>query len=176
MKAAFEVLRPGGGVARPLLSGRYADTIRALLVAEMRERVTELAQQATRLAVLTTDPSKDPTGFDRAMSALHMYSARTAIEEIDDALVRIDAGGYGTCQECGRRIPLARLEASPQIRFCAACPAPAPSTWTGLQRRGRSPGRGEHTGAPPAPVCSPKHTPDVGSLRPEKTRGTRNQS
>ena len=165
MTAAFDVSRPSDRVAHPLFSALQADALRALLMAEMRERVTELAQQATRLAVLTINPSVDPTGFDRAISALEMYRARMAIEEIDHALVRIDAGGYGTCQECGRAIPFDRLEATPHARFCAACHTPARFTLTGVERRGRIPGRGEHTGIPPAPVCSPHHPVDVDSHR-----------
>jgi DnaK suppressor protein len=176
MTAPFEVSRPSGGVPRPLLSALQADTLRALLVAEMRQWVTELAQQATRLAVLTTNPSKDPTGFDRAMSALQMYGARSAIEEIDQALVRIDVGGYGTCQECDRPIPLERLEAIPKTKFCATCPSPTARPLAGLQRRGRGPGRGEHTGAPPAPVGSPQDSFDVASRRTETTRGNRTET
>jgi RNA polymerase-binding transcription factor DksA len=100
-------------VAHPLLAALQADTLRALLLAELGERSHQLAKEATRLAALTINPSKDPTGLDRAMSALHMYGARAAIEEIDDALVRINVGGYGTGQECGRPIPFQRLEAIP---------------------------------------------------------------
>ena len=53
LTAAFDVSRPRDRVAHPLFSALQADALRALLMAEMRERVTELAQQATRLAVLT---------------------------------------------------------------------------------------------------------------------------
>jgi RNA polymerase-binding transcription factor DksA len=164
LTAAFDVWRPSGRVAHPLFSALEADTLRALLLAEMRERFTALAQQATRLAVLTINPSVDPTGFDRAMSAMQMYRARAAIEEIDDALVRIVAGGYGTCQECDRPIPFDQLEANPRVRFCATCSTPA-SPLTGVPLRGRVPRRGEHTGIPPAPVCSPHHPVDVDSHR-----------
>jgi RNA polymerase-binding transcription factor DksA len=173
LTAAFDVSCLCGRVVRPLVSGLQADRLRALLVAEMRERVTELAQQATSLAVLTINPSVDPTGLDRAISALDMYRARMAIEEIDEALVRIDVGSYGTCQECDGPIPFDRLEAIPHARFCAACHPPARSTFTGGQRRGRIPGRREHTGIPPAPVCSPHHRDDVDSPRSEKARGNR---
>jgi hypothetical protein len=67
-------------------------------LAELGERIHQLAKEATRLAALTTDPSSDPTGFDRAMSALRMYDARVAIEELDAALARVDTSGSGTRQ------------------------------------------------------------------------------
>src|SRR3954465_8837892 len=39
--------------------------------------------------------------------------------EIDEALLRIDRGEYGRCDECGEEIELARLEAIPTARLCA---------------------------------------------------------
>jgi DnaK suppressor protein len=118
MTAPFEVSRRAVRVAHPLLSALQAETLRALLLAELGERTHQLAREATRLAALATNPSKDPTGFDRAMSALRMYGARVAIEEIDAALVRVDASGSGTCQGCDGPIPFERLEAIPDAQFC----------------------------------------------------------
>jgi DnaK suppressor protein len=46
---------------------------------------------------------------------------RAEIEAIDDALVRIERGDYGTCEECGEEIPLARLEAMPRTTLCVTC-------------------------------------------------------
>src|ERR671916_1081062 len=43
------------------------------------------------------------------------------VADIDQALLRIDEGTYGTCQSCGKPIPEARLEALPTARFDAAC-------------------------------------------------------
>jgi len=43
------------------------------------------------------------------------------VADIDEALRRIDEGGYGTCERCGKPIPEARLEALPTARFDAAC-------------------------------------------------------
>jgi RNA polymerase-binding transcription factor DksA len=51
-----------------------------------------------------------------------MYGAREAIEEVDDALARMEHHGYGACLSCGRHIPFERLQVVPQARFCAACP------------------------------------------------------
>jgi len=40
------------------------------------------------------------------------------LAEIDRALQRIDAGTYGTCTNCGREIPVERLEAYPWASLC----------------------------------------------------------
>jgi len=43
------------------------------------------------------------------------------LQEIDDALRRIDDGTYGTCVRCGKPIDEARLEAVPTARYHADC-------------------------------------------------------
>lgn len=45
-------------------------------------------------------------------------NADTVVEEIDEALARIDAGTYGTCAECGQEIPEERLAALPYAVLC----------------------------------------------------------
>ena len=47
--------------------------------------------------------------------------SRHEIEEIDDALLRIAAGGYGRCKECGQEISSERLAALPATPFCFSC-------------------------------------------------------
>jgi hypothetical protein len=42
------------------------------------------------------------------MAALHMFSALEAIEELADALVRLEDGRYGSCPACDRPIPIGR--------------------------------------------------------------------
>ena len=43
------------------------------------------------------------------------------LREVDDALAKIEGGGYGTCESCGQEIAEARLEAMPSARYCMAC-------------------------------------------------------
>jgi RNA polymerase-binding transcription factor DksA len=176
MTAPFEELRRRADrAAASQLSAVQADTLRPLLLAEMGEQAAQFAQHTAALADLTANSSEDATAArDRAMTALHAYRAREAIEEIEDALVRIENGGYGTCQSCDGPIPFERLEATPEARFCAACAAPAASAARGPAGLRLRRGRGEHAGAlPPSPVCSPQHVPQFASPRSEKTRGKR---
>jgi DksA/TraR C4-type zinc finger protein len=80
----------------------------------------------------------DTTSRDRAIAALRLYRTREAVEEIEDALARLEDGAYGTCQSCDRPIPFERLEATPHVRFCALCPTPAAHPATGLPGRSRA--------------------------------------
>jgi RNA polymerase-binding protein DksA len=54
---------------------------------------------------------------DLALSA----QARAAVEEIDKALVKIDEGSYGICEQCGEPIPKERLKALPYAALCVRC-------------------------------------------------------
>lgn len=54
---------------------------------------------------------------DLALSA----QALAAVEEIDEALARIEAGTYGACERCHQAIPKPRLRALPFARLCVAC-------------------------------------------------------
>jgi DnaK suppressor protein len=54
---------------------------------------------------------------DLALSA----QASLAVEEIDDALRKIDRKTYGACERCHEAIPKARLRALPFARLCVAC-------------------------------------------------------
>jgi DnaK suppressor protein len=46
---------------------------------------------------------------------------RAEIEAIDDALLRIERGDYGRCEECDEEIPVARLEVMPRTTLCVTC-------------------------------------------------------
>lgn len=56
----------------------------------------------------------------RLLDRLNEWSV-AEISEIDRALERIKTRTYGLCVGCGRPIESERLEAAPEVEFCAAC-------------------------------------------------------
>lgn len=44
-----------------------------------------------------------------------------ALADVEQALVKIDDGSYGTCARCGQEIAQARLEAMPSTQLCIDC-------------------------------------------------------
>ena len=46
---------------------------------------------------------------------------REKLKEIEDALERIDDGSFGTCEQCGAKIPKGRLKVMPFSTTCVAC-------------------------------------------------------
>jgi RNA polymerase-binding transcription factor DksA len=79
------------------------------------EESGSLSNSPLHLADLGTDHYEQ----EMALSLLETQGAR--LEEIADALRRIEAGTYGRCQQCRRDIPRPRLEAIPYTRYCVTC-------------------------------------------------------
>jgi DnaK suppressor protein len=58
---------------------------------------------------------------DRERNLALSAQASAAVEEIDDAIRKIDRKTYGACERCHQPIPKARLRALPFARLCVAC-------------------------------------------------------
>jgi DnaK suppressor protein len=136
--------RPGAGAAPGRAvsdsgdgapSAAFLASQREALLAERRtylRQADELKAQADSLA-LEHEPGDvqfDEEGgeggtsnVDRELDLLLSAQARGAVEEIDRALLKIQAGTYGRCEQCGRYIPEARLEALPHASLCVVCKA-----------------------------------------------------
>jgi len=46
---------------------------------------------------------------------------KETLEEVEHALTKLDDGTFGVCEECGKPINPARLEAMPAARCCIDC-------------------------------------------------------
>jgi len=59
--------------------------------------------------------------FEREHELALTHNARELLVQTEQALARIDAGTYGTCESCGEPIGKARLQAFPRAVLCVAC-------------------------------------------------------
>jgi len=82
------------------------------LVEEMEPGDIQFDDESGEGGTVTVDRERD-----LALSA----QAMAAVEEIDHTLAKMDNGTYGICENCGRLIPKARLEALPYARLCIDC-------------------------------------------------------
>lgn len=55
------------------------------------------------------------------LSAARMDHELRTLQALEDALKRLDDPDYGECEDCGAKIPAARLVANPAARRCVAC-------------------------------------------------------
>lgn len=103
------------------------DYFRNLLL-EQRRQATE-AMRSDRARALESDDGVMDIGemseldLNRS-TALNLGGRQMKlIEEIDDALLRIEDGTYGQCERCGKPINERRLEAVPSAKYDAECQA-----------------------------------------------------
>ena len=59
--------------------------------------------------------------YDRELDYTLEENSEHVLADIDAALQRIEAGTYGVCTSCGKRIPEERLEARPWATLCIDC-------------------------------------------------------
>lgn len=70
----------------------------------------------------TNHQADDATAvYDQTVNASTIKAIRTRLRQIKEALAKIDDGTYGVCENCGREIDIARLEAIPYTLFCLRC-------------------------------------------------------
>jgi DnaK suppressor protein len=58
---------------------------------------------------------------ERASLLTLVRSLRDTLRDVEHALDRMDAGTYGTCDNCGQPIADERLDALPAARLCLDC-------------------------------------------------------
>ena len=58
---------------------------------------------------------------DREINFILSDRERVKLQQIDDALQRLDDGNYGVCESCGLEIGEERLTAMPFSRLCRDC-------------------------------------------------------
>jgi DnaK suppressor protein len=97
------------------------------MLLKMRE---DLVHEIARRSKATTEPGAQDIGDvldsvseerTRELDMILTDREKRKLLQIDDALDRIDDGAYGQCEECGVKIPRARLKVLPFAKFCVEC-------------------------------------------------------
>jgi RNA polymerase-binding transcription factor DksA len=112
---------------------KFLEEVHDLLVADRaiyQEQATSLRAEADSLALerepgdVQFDEESGEGGtvtVDRERNLALSGQALLAVEEIDDALRRIEDKTFGYCERCFQPIPKPRLRALPYARLCVAC-------------------------------------------------------
>ena len=106
-----------------------ADEMKAILLKLKEEAFEEIGKAVRSGSEKSNDePSGDiydqaSNERDRELLLLLGDREREKIRNIDEALVRLEEGEYGICEDCEEEIPLGRLKAMPFARLCVKCKA-----------------------------------------------------
>lgn len=97
------------------------------ILEEKRQTVINRAQE-TMAEDMMLDANDLPDEMDLASSEyIQSFTfrlrgrERVFLQKIDKALRKIDAGEFGTCEECEEPISIKRLEARPETSLCIRC-------------------------------------------------------
>lgn len=122
------------------------DTFRAMLVA----RRAELQHEVDARIKMQRAGGRDAEGGDMldatsadvqgdiALSLIQMHAE--TIARVNQALVRLDAGQYGLCTECGDEISVQRLNALPFAVRCQSCEQTREQAQNHIRRRAQQQG------------------------------------
>ncbi|MGH9749941.1 MAG: TraR/DksA family transcriptional regulator [Candidatus Polarisedimenticolia bacterium] len=98
---------------------------------EKKKGVTEAYNKNKNAGRATEDEGTQDLA-DKASSAYtkeFLYSLsntdRTVLQQVDEALGRINRGTFGICSECGEELNKKRLEAVPWAALCVPCQSKA---------------------------------------------------
>lgn len=104
--------------------------VREELVSEIERMQKAIAVTEAELAGLMREGSdgagRDPadvgsSNFERDQEMSLAQNAREMLEQSQLALSLFDKGQYGLCENCGKPIGKARLQAFPRATMCVAC-------------------------------------------------------
>ncbi len=94
------------------------------LLARRSELRKRLGMELEELAQMSGSSDTADAAFDAATEAVTSSLAEMEareLEQIERALIRLQNGTYGKCENCGQKIPVARLNALPYCTYCIKC-------------------------------------------------------
>lgn len=100
--------------------------IKEMLLKMREELVRDIARRSKATAVsgvsdigdILDSVSEERT---RELDMILTDREKQKLKQIDDALDRIEEETYGLCEECGIKIPRARLKVVPFAKYCVEC-------------------------------------------------------
>ena len=110
------------------VAGTRGPRWRALLEARWQARVREVTELSLAYHVAAAAAAPGGTGDGagqpepRALLG-RTVAARRKLADVEDALGRLAAGSFGSCEQCGSAIPAGLLATAPESRYCPRCDA-----------------------------------------------------
>ena len=114
-KAHMQVCKERLLALRARLRGEVSHMADLALNSGRSEAKGDLSRMPIHMADFGTD------AFEQEFTLGLMENEEETLRQIEASLERIEDGTYGDCEECGTKIPKARLEAIPYAALCVKC-------------------------------------------------------
>ncbi len=109
-----------------MLSPQRIERLRSSLLeqqASLQQQMVGLDDASQEVNVgMSNHMAEDATAaFDQAAAVSLRRGYGTTLAQVGQAIHRMAAGAYGSCERCGDEIDFARLKAVPHAALCLAC-------------------------------------------------------
>lgn len=101
------------------LRARLRGDVSQMADAALKKRRSEANGDLSSMPIHMADMGTD--NFEQEFTLTLMQTEEQTLELIEASLERIEEGTYGQCEECGVKIPKARLNAIPYASLCVKC-------------------------------------------------------
>lgn len=98
-----------------ILRARMVGDVTHMADLALNRNENELSSMPVHMADVGSD------NYDRDFTLQLVQSGHETLQQIDEALRRIDEGTYGICEVCGGKIPKRRLQVMPHASMCVKC-------------------------------------------------------
>jgi len=103
------------------LRARLRGEVNQLADAALKKNRQDGGGEQSSMPIHMADLGSD--NFEQEFTLSLMENEEDTLVSIESALERIEDGTYGQCEECGVKIPKARLNAIPYAPLCVKCAA-----------------------------------------------------
>jgi len=114
-------------VKNEMKKNKFENTRRKLLemhqniVRESKVEISQMLNKGDKYNGLSDDGDLADVAITDSLQASNLNRHRATLRAIEEALLRIDEGTYGTCEDCGEEIAVGRLNAVPFALRCVEC-------------------------------------------------------
>lgn len=105
----------------PARSNAAGTTVTSHLPPARLSRLRDLLVEERSAQLVRGWDLQDTLDFEPDVVAALLARCEETLSEVEEALVRLDQGGYGVCASCRTPIPFPRLMVVPAARWCVSC-------------------------------------------------------
>lgn len=101
------------------LRARLRGDVNQMAESTLKKNRSEANGDLSSMPIHMADIGSD--NFEQEFTLRLIQTEGATLEQIEAALERVEDGVYGECEECGAKIPKARLDALPYATMCVKC-------------------------------------------------------
>ena len=91
------------------------------IIRESKAEISQILNKGDKYNGASDDGDLADVASRDSLQAASLNRHRARLRAIEEALLRIDEGTYGTCEDCGEEISVKRLNAVPFAVRCVEC-------------------------------------------------------